>query len=148
MTPDIHSLTCCAQELTRQCSANRWDPINAWDHWLPHQSEVESVGEGLQMPANKNEWLRFPKVAGVQLRILYGEAVGYGAQGVVFPGRKMKSQTASMAIKMYQNTAKSLFDKESSHLLTALACKNVVRLAPDTLPLWDSSARRGYMFLE
>ena len=148
MRPDIHSLICCAQELTRQCSANRWDPINAWDRWLPHQSEVESVGEGLQMPANKNEWLRFPRVAGVQPRIVYGEAVGYGAQGVVFPGRRMKSQTTSMAIKMYQNTAKSLFDKESSHLLTALACKNVVKLISDTPSLWDSSTQRGYMFLE
>ena len=148
MRPDIHSLICCAQELTRQCSANRCDPINAWDRWLPHQSEVESVGEGLQMPANENEWLRFPRVAGVQPRIAYGEAVGYGAQGVVFPGRRMKSQTTSMAIKMYQNTAKSLFDKESSHLLTALACKNVVKLISDTPSLWDSSTQRGYMFLE
>jgi len=42
---------------------------------IPKQTEVESVGEGLRMPANKDQWLRFPKVAGVQPRILYGEAV-------------------------------------------------------------------------
>jgi len=148
LRPDIHCLICCAQELARQCVDNRRDPINALDRWLPQQTEVESVGEGLRMPANDNEWLRFPKVAGVQPRILYGEAVGHGAQGVVFPGRRMKSQITSIAIKMYQNTAKSLFDKERSQLLTTKSCKNVVRLISDTPPLWDSSTQRGYMFLE
>ena len=100
------------------------------------------------MSANRNEWVRFPKVAGVQPRVVCGEAVGYGAQGVVFPGRKLKSQTTAIAIKMFQNNPKSLFDKESSQLCTARACKNVVKLIKDTPPLWDSSTRRGYMFLE
>lgn len=59
-----------------------------------------TVGEGLRMLANKNEWMRFPKVAGIQPRILYGEAVGHGAQGVVFLGRRMKSQTASISKKL------------------------------------------------
>ena len=147
MRPDIHRLICCAQELTRRCVDNRRDPINAWDRWLPQQTEVESVGEGLRMPA-KNEWLRFPMVVDVQPRMLYGEAVGYGAQGVVFPGRRMKAQTTTIAIKMYQNCPLSLFDNESSQLRTAQACKNVVRLVVDNPPLWDSSTRRGYMFLE
>ncbi len=146
--PDIYCPICCAQELTRRCVDNRRDPINALDRWLPKQTEVESVGEGLRMPANNNEWVRFPKVAGVQPRILYGEAVGYGAQGVVFSGRRMKSQTTAIAIKMFQNNPKSLFDKESSQLHTARACKNVVKQISDTPPLWDSSTRRGYMFLE
>jgi len=146
--PDGHCLICCAQELTRRCVDNRRDPINALDRWLPKQTEVESVGEGLRMSANRNEWVRFPKVAGVQPRIVCGEAVGYGAQGVVFPGRKLKSQTTAIAIKMFQNNPKALFDKESSQLCTARACKNVVKLIKDTPPLWDGSTRRGYMFLE
>ena len=145
---DIHCLICCAQELARRCVDNRHDPINALDRWLPQQTEVESVGEGLRMPANGMEWLRFPKVASVRPKILYGEAVGHGAQGVVFPGRKMNNQTTSIAIKMYRNTPKSLFDKEQSHLLTSKSCKNVVRLISDTPPLWDSSTWHGYMFLE
>ncbi|KAL0040346.1 hypothetical protein WJX77_004211 [Trebouxia sp. C0004] len=134
-------------DLARRCIDNRRDPINAWDRWLPQQPVVESVGEGLRMPA-KNEWLRFPKVAGVRPKILYGEAVGHGAQGVVFPGRRMNSQTTSTAIKMYQHTPKSSFDKEWSQLLTAKACNNIVSLIPGNLPLWDSSTGRGYMFLE
>ena len=146
MRPDVHCLICRAQEL--RCVDNRRDPINALDRWLPRQSEVESVGEGLQMPANKDQWLHFPKVAGVQPRIVYGEAVGYGAQGVVFPGRKLKSQTTTDAIKMFENNPKALFDKELSQLLTAQTCKNVVKLISDPPPLWDSSTRRGYMFLE
>jgi len=53
--------------------------INALDRWLPQQTGVVFVGAGLQMPANKTEWLRFPKVAGVQPRILFlYEAVGHG----------------------------------------------------------------------
>ena len=57
MRPDIHCLIWYAQELTRKCVGNCRDPINALDRWLPHQPEVESVGEGLQMPACTDEWL-------------------------------------------------------------------------------------------
>ncbi|KAL0042782.1 hypothetical protein WJX79_010933 [Trebouxia sp. C0005] len=89
-------------ELARQCVDNRWDPINAWDRWLPQLPLVESLGEGLRRPANNNEWLPFPQIEFARPRVMYAQAL---------------------------NT-------------------NVVRLIRDMRPLWDSSARRGYMFLE
>ncbi len=147
MRPNIHCLIRCAQDLARRCIDRRWDPINAWDRWLPQLPVVESVGEGLQMPANAKQWLRFPVIAGVRTKTLYGEAVGFGAQGVVYPGRMIGSQTTTMAIKVYQNTPKSLFDRERSQLVTAKGCRNVVRLTV-TAPFCDSSTGRGYMFME
>ncbi|KAL0042455.1 hypothetical protein WJX79_000197 [Trebouxia sp. C0005] len=89
-------------ELARQCVDNRWDPINAWDRWLPQLPLVESLGEGLRRPANNNEWLPFPQIEFARPRVMYAQAL---------------------------NT-------------------NVVRLIRDMHPLWDSSARRGYMFLK
>ena len=149
MRPDIHCLIHCAQELARQCVDNRWDPINAWDRWLPQLPLVESLGEGLRRPANNNEWLPFPQIEFARPRVMYGEPVGRGAQGVVFPGRRGKSQTTSIAIKVFENTPKALFDQEWSQLVAAQALNtNVVRLIRDMHPLWDSSARRGYMFLK
>ncbi|DBA83339.1 TPA: Phosphorylase b kinase gamma catalytic chain, liver/testis isoform [Trebouxia sp. C0005] len=136
-------------ELARQCVDNRWDPINAWDRWLPQLPLVESLGEGLRRPANNNEWLPFPQIEFARPRVMYGEPVGRGAQGVVFPGRRGKSQTTSIAIKVFENTPKALFDQEWSQLVAAQALNtNVVRLIRDMHPLWDSSARRGYMFLK